>query len=67
LYGMDTNITELYDLVLHIDCINADGAVEIICDVAKRPCFHTTPVAKRKLKELLEAAKNYSNSSASAS
>ncbi len=67
LYGMDTNITELYDLVLHIDCINADGAVEIICDVAKRPCFQTTPVSKRKLKELLDAAKNYSNNSVSAS
>ena len=64
---MDTNITELYDLVLHIDCINADGAVEIICDVAKRPCFQTTQESERKLGELLDDAKNYSNNSVSAS
>jgi cytidylate kinase len=61
LYGIDTNVTELYDLVLHIDCIDVYGAVEIICDIAKRPCFQTTAVAKRKLKELLAAAEDLSD------
>ncbi len=62
LYGIDTNTTELYDLVLHIDCIDVDGAVDIIYDIAKRPCFQTTAQSRKKLKELLEAAKVYSSS-----
>jgi cytidylate kinase len=63
LYGIDTNTTELYDLVLHIDCIDVGGAVEIIYDVAKRPCFQTTPAARKKIKELLEAEHFHSDSS----
>jgi cytidylate kinase len=63
LYGIDTNVTELYDLVLHIDCIDVDGAVDIIYDIAKRPCFQTTPESQKKLNELLETAKVYSNGS----
>lgn len=63
LYGIDTNTTELYDVILHIDCLQVDGAVNFIYDLAKRPCFQTTPESKEKLRELLEAAKAYSNSS----
>jgi len=60
LYGIDTNVTELYDVVIRIDTINVDGAVEILYDMAKRPCFQTTPELQKKLRELLDAAKVYS-------
>jgi cytidylate kinase len=63
LYGIDTNTTELYDVILHIDCLQVDGAVDFIYDLAKRPCFQTTSESQKKLKELLEAAKAYTNSS----
>ncbi len=66
LYGIDTNATELYDLVLHIDCLGVDDAVDFIHDVAKRPCFQTTPESQNKLKEMLASAKAYSSSSAEA-
>jgi len=63
LYGIDTNTTELYDIILHIDCLQVDGAVDFIYDLAKRPCFQTTSESQKKLKELLKAAKAYTNSS----
>ncbi|MBT8378216.1 MAG: cytidylate kinase-like family protein [Ignavibacteria bacterium] len=62
LYGIDTNVTELYDLVLHIDCIDVQGAVEIIYDIAKRPCFKATPSTIKKIENLLANADEYSNS-----
>jgi hypothetical protein len=49
-------------VILHIDCLQVDGAVNFIYDLAKRPCFQTTDESRKKLKELLEAAKAYSNS-----
>ena len=60
LYGIDTNVTELYDIVIHIDTIDVDCAVDILYDMAKRPCFQTTPELQKKLRELLDAAKVYS-------
>ena len=63
LYGIDTNATELYDVILHIDCLQVDGAVDFIYDLANRPCFQTTDESQKKLKELLEAAKAYTISS----
>ena len=54
LYGIDTKAAELYDIVLHIDCVQVEGAVEILSDLAKRPCFQSTPESKNKLQELLE-------------
>jgi hypothetical protein len=50
-------------VILHIDCLQVDGAVDFIYDLANRPCFQTTPESQKKLKELLEAAKAYSISS----
>jgi len=64
LYGIDTNATELYDLVLQIDNLGVDDAIDFIYDVAKRPCFQTTPEAQEKLKEMLASARAYSSSSA---
>jgi hypothetical protein len=42
LYGIDTKDPALYDIVLHIDNLGVDDAVEILADIAKRPCFQTT-------------------------
>ena len=42
LYGIDTKDSSLYDIVLHIDSLKADDAVEILAEIAKRPCFQTT-------------------------
>ena len=66
LYGIDTNATELYDLVLQIDNLGLDDAVDFIYEIAKRPCFQTTPESQKKLEEMLAAAKAYSKSIAKA-
>ncbi len=42
LYGIDTKDSALYDIVLHIDNLRVDDAVEILADMAKRSCFQTT-------------------------
>ena len=51
LYGIDTKDTALYDLVLHIDNLKVDDAVEILADIAKRPCFQTTQQSKNIIEE----------------
>lgn len=57
LYGIDARAPELYDVVLHVDCIQVEGAVEILADIARRNCFQTTPESKKKLKDMLTAAR----------
>ncbi|MGD8722462.1 MAG: cytidylate kinase-like family protein, partial [Desulfobacterales bacterium] len=47
LYGVDTNDPGLYDIVLHIDNLKVDDAVEILIGLAKLPCFQTTPESKK--------------------
>jgi cytidylate kinase len=64
LYGIDTNATELYDIVLQIDNLGVDDAVDFLYDAAKRPCFQTTPESQKKLKEMLESAGTYSSNAA---
>lgn len=66
LYGIDTNATELYDLVLQIDNLGLDDAVDFIYDIAKRPCFQTTPESQKKIEEMLTVAQSYSRSIAQA-
>lgn len=57
LYGIDTSDASLYDVVLHIDNLKADDAVDILIDIAKRPCFQTTSDSKTTLDNLVLAAK----------
>jgi len=57
LYGIDTNDTSLYDIVLHIDNIKVNDAVKILTDLAGRPCFQTTPESLMKIKDSYLAAK----------
>lgn len=57
LYGTDTNDLNLYDLVIHIDKITVDHAVDIICDTVKLEEFQTTPASQRFLDELVSMSK----------
>ncbi len=56
LYGIDTRDSSLYDIVLHIDNLKVDDAVEILADIARRPCFQTTPASRAILKDFILAA-----------
>jgi len=60
LYGIDTKDPDLYDVVLQIDNITVNDAVEILFDIAKRPCFQTTPESRMISKDSFLAAKAYS-------
>lgn len=57
LYGIDTNSPELYDIVLNVDCLKVDEAVDSLVNLANRPCFQTTQESLRKVKDLLSAAR----------
>ena len=60
LYGIDTQDPKLYDVVLKIDNLKVNDAVEILFDIAKRPCFQTTPESRMILEDRFLAAKAYS-------
>lgn len=60
LYGVDTKSPELYDVVLHIDCLKVDGTVNLLNNLSRRACFQTTTESKNKLKDMLIAAEAYS-------
>jgi cytidylate kinase len=47
LYGLDTNDPSLYDIVLHIDNLNVVDAVGILTNMARLPCFQTTPESQK--------------------
>lgn len=57
LYGIDTSDASLDDVVLHIDNLKVDDAVDILADIAERPCFQTTSESKKMLDNLVLAAK----------
>ena len=57
LYGIDTKAPALYDIVLHIDNLGVDDAVEVLADIAKRPCFQTTQGSQKILDDYHLAAK----------
>ncbi len=53
LYNIDQTDIDLYDAVIHISCMNVEGAVSILYDLARKPCFQTTAETKKKLTELM--------------
>jgi len=57
LYGIDTKDASLYDIVLHIDNLKVDDAVDILLDIAKRPCFQLTEESKNVINDYYLAAK----------
>jgi len=58
LYGIDTKDSALYDIVLHIDNLGVDDAVEILADMAKRPCFQITQESRRIIDDYYVTAKS---------
>ncbi|MFC1515652.1 AAA family ATPase [Thermodesulfobacteriota bacterium] len=60
LYGIDTKDCGLYDIVLQVDTLRVNDAVEILFGMAKRPCFQTTPESRMISKDRFLAAKAYS-------
>jgi cytidylate kinase len=57
LYGIDTNDSSLYDVVLHIDSLKVDDAVEILAHMARQACFQTTTESQNKIRDYYLAAK----------
>ncbi len=52
LYGIDTNDPSLYDLVVHLDKIKVDDAVEMICDLVKKGLFNATLESKQMIEDM---------------
>ena len=57
LYGIDTADASLYDMIIHIDKLRVDDAVDILFDAARRPCFQPSAESRRILDDLTLAAK----------
>ena len=60
LYGIDTASPELYDIILRIDCLGVDEAVDALYEIANRPCFQSTPKSLNNIKDMFLAASTYS-------
>jgi cytidylate kinase len=56
LYGLDTCDPGLYDLVIHIQRITVDDAVDIVCNTVKLEAFQTSPQSLKALWDLALAA-----------
>lgn len=56
LYGIDTSDPILYDLVIHIQKMSVDDAVELICKAAGQECFRTTFESQKAMEDLVLAA-----------
>jgi cytidylate kinase len=56
LYGIKSSDPSLYDMVIHIDKITVDDAVDIICHKIGLRRFQTTPESQQKIDDLNLAA-----------
>ena len=56
LYGIDTADPSLYDLVLHIEQLTVNDAVDMICDCASKEQFKTTSESRRMIEDLALSA-----------
>ena len=54
-YGVDTD-RSLYDLVIHINKLTVDDAVDIICETAAKPKFKTLSESQKAIENLALAA-----------
>ena len=57
LYGVDTADASLYDIVLHIDQIDVDAAVDILAGISARKCFQATDASRAIFNDALIAAR----------
>ena len=56
LYGINTQDPSLYDLVIHINRLDADDAVDVICSIISSEKFKTTPQSQKNIENLAVAA-----------
>jgi len=56
LYGIDTRDPALYDLVIHINKLTPDDAVDIVCHNVGLKQFQTTPETLQEMEDLCLAA-----------
>ncbi|WP_300459023.1 cytidylate kinase-like family protein [Desulfobacula sp.] len=56
-YGVDTKDSKLYDIVIHIDKITVEDAVDILYETIQKPAFKTTQESQKKIEDLALAAK----------
>jgi cytidylate kinase len=57
IFGVDTGDPQLYDLVIHLNKLTVDDAVEVICHTVRLPRFQTIPESQQALDDLALAAK----------
>jgi hypothetical protein len=57
LYGVDTHDPGLYDLVIHINKLSVEDAVDLICQAAGLPQFEATPQSQQVLDDLTLSAR----------
>jgi hypothetical protein len=57
LYGIDTWDSRLYDMVLLIEKLSVDDAVDLIVETIKKPVFQTTPQSQKVLDNQVLCAK----------
>ena len=57
LYGIDTWDSRLYDVVVLIDRLSVDDAVDLIAETVKKPVFQTTAESQRALDNQVLCAK----------
>jgi hypothetical protein len=57
LYGVDTWDSRLYDMVLLIEKLSVDDAVDLIVETIKKPVFQTTPQSQKILDNQVMCAK----------
>ncbi|MBU1277095.1 MAG: cytidylate kinase-like family protein [Proteobacteria bacterium] len=57
LYGVDPWDASLYDLVIHINQLTVDDAVDFIVQAASRECFQSTPESQQKMEDLALACR----------
>ncbi|WP_163336769.1 AAA family ATPase [Desulfopila sp. IMCC35008] len=56
-HGTDTWDSRLYDIVLHIDMISIDDAVDILHGILNKGLFQITPESQKKLDDMVKSAK----------
>lgn len=59
-HGVDSWDSRLYDIVLHINTLTVDDAVQILFETIQKPIFKTTEESKDKLENFALAAKVHS-------
>jgi cytidylate kinase len=61
IYGIDTWDPNLYDMVLHVNRLTVEDAVDILSATVQKPAFQTTPVSQKILCNLALSAKVLAN------